>query len=118
MPMAHLKCLACKTRLQSTESPADPIGDLCPVCGSLLEPVGDLGEIVRYRVIESPDSSSHSGASRAGRLIAGRVGEILARRELKHRPRARLGTESRDAHPVSPHVQAAGWCARARATKL
>jgi hypothetical protein len=62
--MAHLKCLACKTRLQSTESPADPIGDLCPVCGSLLEPVGDLGEIVGYRVIESPVGSSHSGASR------------------------------------------------------
>src|SRR5450755_2945968 len=80
MPMAHLKCLACKTRLYSTESPADPIGDLCPVCGSLLEPLDDLGEIVGYRVIESPDSPSHSGASRAGRLIAGRVGEILARR--------------------------------------
>jgi hypothetical protein len=78
--MPHLKCLACKTRLYSTESPADPIGDLCPVCGSLLEPVGDPGEIVGYRVIESPHSSSPSGASRAGRLIAGRVGEILARR--------------------------------------
>jgi hypothetical protein len=118
MPMAHLKCLACKTRLQSTKSRADPIGELCPVCGSLLEPVGDLREIVGYRVIESPDGSSHSGASRTSQLIAGRVGEILARRELKHRLRAGLGIESRDAHPVSPHVQAAGWCARARATKL
>ena len=83
--MAHLKCLACKTRLQSTESPADPIGDLCPVCGSLLEPVGDLREIVGYRVIETRGGRSRSGASRAGRLIAGRVGEIVARRELKHR---------------------------------
>ena len=116
--MAHLKCLACKTRLQSTESPADPIGDLCPVCGSLMEPLGDVGEIVGYRVIESPDSSSHSGASRAGRLIAGRVGEILARRELKHRLRARLAIEDCDAHPVSPQVQAVGSRARARATKL
>ena len=116
--MAHFKCLACKTRLQSTESPADPIGDLCPVCGSLLEPVGDLGEIVGYRVIESPDSSSHSGASRTGQLIAGRVGEIVARRELKHRLRAGLGIESCDAHPVSPHVQAVGSHTRARATRL
>jgi hypothetical protein len=82
--MAHLRCLACKTGLQSTESPADPIGDLCPVCGSLMEPVGDLGEIVGYRGIETRDGRSHSGASRAGRLIAGRVGEIVARRELKH----------------------------------
>jgi len=80
--MAHLKCLACKTRLHRTESEADSIGDLCPVCGSLLEPVGDLGEIAGYRVIETRGSTSHSGASRAGRMVAGRVGEITARREL------------------------------------
>ena len=116
--MAHLKCLACKTRLQSTEGRADPIGGLCSVCGSLLEPVGDVGDIVGYRVIETRGGMSHSGASRTGRLIVGRVGEILARRELKHRLRAGLGIESRDAHPVSPHVQAVGSRTRARATKL
>ena len=116
--MPHFKCLACKTRLQSTESPADLIGDLCPVCGSLMEPVGDLGEIVGYRVIESPDGSSHSGASRAGWVIVGRAGEILARSEPKHRIRARLGIEGCDAHPVSPHVQAVGSHTRAPATKL
>ena len=44
--MAHFKCLACTTRLYSTDSEADPIGDLCPVCGSLLEPIGELDEIV------------------------------------------------------------------------
>jgi hypothetical protein len=116
--MAHLKCLACRTRLQSRESPADLIGDLCPVCGSLLEPAGDVGEIVGYRVIESPDGSSHSGASRAGRLIAGRVGEIVARRELEHCLRAGFGIEGCDAHPVSPRVQAVGSRARAPAAKL
>jgi hypothetical protein len=116
--MAHLMCLACETRLQSTERPADPIGDLCPVCGSLLEPVGDVGEIVGYRVIETRGGMSHSGASRAGRLIAGRVGEILAGGELKHRLRAGLGIESRDANSVSPQVQAVGSRAAARATKL
>jgi len=42
--MPHFKCLACKPRLHGTEGEADPIGDLCPVCGSLLEPVGDSGE--------------------------------------------------------------------------
>jgi hypothetical protein len=95
-----------QTRLQSTESPADLIGDLCPVCGSLMEPVGDLGEIVGYRVIESPEGTSHGGASRAGRLIAGRVGEILARGELKHRRGAGRGIEGCDALPVSLQVQA------------
>jgi hypothetical protein len=106
MLMPHLKCLACRTRLQSTQSPADLIGDLCPACGSLMEPVGDLGEIVGYRVIESLDSWSDSGESRAGRLIAGRVGEILARGELRHRRGAGLGIEGCDALPVSLQVQA------------
>ena len=50
--MAHFKCLACTTRLYSTESEAEPIGDLCPVCGSLLAPIGSLGEVVAHRVSE------------------------------------------------------------------
>jgi hypothetical protein len=102
--MAHFKCLGCMTRLHRTECQADPIGDLCPVCGSLLEPVGDLGEIVGYRIIETRGSTTHRGASVAGQLIAGRVGEIIARRELKH-ARVRLEIESCDAHCV-PQVQA------------
>jgi hypothetical protein len=102
--MPHFKCLACNTRLHSAESEADPIGDLCTVCGSLLEPVGDLDEI-GYHVVGSPGSASHSGAEGAGQLIAGRVGEIIARRELKH-ARARLEIESCDAHSPSPQVQA------------
>jgi hypothetical protein len=103
--MPHFKCLACKTRRRSTENPADPIGDLCTVCGSLLEPVGDLGEIVGYRVIETRGSTSHRGASGAGRLIAGCVGEIIARREFKH-ARVRLEIERCDAGSVSPQFQA------------
>ncbi len=105
--MAHFKCLGCKTRLRSTECQADLIGDPCPVCGSMLEPVGDLGEIVGYRAIETRGSTSHRGASVAGQLIAGRVGELIARRELKH-ARVGLEIESCDAHSVTPQVQAVG----------
>jgi len=103
--MAHFKCLACKTRLRSPASKVDPIGHLCPICGSLLERVGDLGEIVGYRVIETRGSTSHRGASRAGRVIAGRVGEIIARRELKH-ARVRLEIERCDADSASRQAQA------------
>ena len=46
LPVPCFECPECKTRLHSTASEADPIGDLYPVCGSLLEPVGDSGEIV------------------------------------------------------------------------
>jgi hypothetical protein len=85
---------------------ADPIGDLCPVCGSLLEPVGDVGEIVGYRVIETRVSTAHSTASRAVELIADRVGEIIARREFKH-ARIRPAIKRYDARSVSLQVHAA-----------
>ena len=103
--MPHFKCLACKTRLRSAERQADLIGDLCRVSGSLLEPVGDLGENVGSRVIETRGGTSHRGVSRAGRLIAGRVGEIIARRELNH-ARVRLEIERCDADSVIRQAQA------------
>jgi hypothetical protein len=95
--------------------PGCPIGDLCPVCGSLLEPVGDLAEIVGYRVIETRGSTSHSSASGAGQLIADRVGEIIAQRKLKH-ARVRLEIERFDADSVSPQVQPLALALPARAT--
>ena len=103
--MPHFKCLACETRLHGTESEANPIGDLCPVCGSLLEPVGDLGEIVGYRVIETRRGRSQRGASRAGELIADRVAEIVARRKLKH-ARILPGIERYEPDSASPQFQA------------
>jgi hypothetical protein len=49
--MPHFKCVRCRTRLYSAAAPADLIGDLCPGCGALLEPVGDLAEIVGFQAI-------------------------------------------------------------------
>jgi len=103
--MPHFNCLACKARLRSAERQADLIGHLCPVGGSLLEPVGDLGEIVGSRVIETRGGTSHRGVSRLGRVIAGRVGEIVARRGLKP-ARVRLEIERCDADSVSRQAQA------------
>jgi len=91
--MPHFKCLACKTRLRSTESDADLIGDLCPVCGSLLESVGDLGEIVGYRVIETPPPRSPQPRRRDGHPSSwlstpGAIGANgAARRKFTLRPR-------------------------------
>jgi hypothetical protein len=69
-----------------------------------LEPVGDLGEIVGYRLLETRGSTGGSGASGAGQLIADRVGEIVAQRELKH-ARGRREIERCDADSVNPQVQ-------------
>ena len=52
--MPHFKCLAVQHAPPQRESEADPIGDLCTVRGSLLEPVADFGEIVGYRVAGAP----------------------------------------------------------------
>lgn len=50
--MPHFKCVGCKTRLYSAAARADLVGDVCPGCGSQLEPVGELAEIVGFRSIE------------------------------------------------------------------
>lgn len=51
--MVHFKCLVCTMRLCSTDSEAVPIGDLCAVCGSLLEPIGELDGIVAVQAVRS-----------------------------------------------------------------
>jgi hypothetical protein len=48
--MPHLKCTACKTRVHSPHCPVGGVGELCPSCGSLLEPAGSLDELVGFRV--------------------------------------------------------------------
>jgi hypothetical protein len=103
--MPHLKSVECRTRLHSIESEADPIGDLCPGCGSLLEPVGELREIGGYRVVGSRGGAWHGGASWTGQLIAARVGEIMARRG-RGRTRVRREMGGRDARSLSPQVPA------------
>ena len=79
--MPHFKCVACKARLYSAAGPDDLVGDLCPGCGSLLEPVGELAEIVGFRSIKSRDGAAENSPRGTHRRIAGRVDDFFARRE-------------------------------------
>jgi hypothetical protein len=54
--MPHFKCVGCKSRLYSAAAPADLVGDLCPACGSVLQPVGALAELVGFKSIGSFNS--------------------------------------------------------------
>jgi hypothetical protein len=63
--MPHFKCVACRARLYSAAGPDDVVGEICPGCGSLFEPVDDLAEIVGFRAIKSRDSA----ADDAGRWL-------------------------------------------------
>lgn len=49
--MPHSKCVACRTRLYTSGASAESVGELCPGCGSLMEPVGTLVEVVGFRQI-------------------------------------------------------------------
>jgi hypothetical protein len=79
--MPHFKCVACKTRLYSAAGPDDLVGDLCPGCGSLLEPVGELAEIVGFRAIKPRDSAAEDIPPGTHQRIADRVDDFFARRE-------------------------------------
>jgi hypothetical protein len=79
--MPYFKCAPCKTRLYSAAGAADLVGDLCPGCGSLLEPVGEFAEVVGFRSIRSGDSAADGGASNTHQRIADRFGGFVARRE-------------------------------------
>ena len=79
--MPHFKCVACKMRLYSVATPADLVGDLCPGCGSLLEPVGALAEIVGFQSIRPRDGAADGSPPRGHQSIAGRVDALFARRE-------------------------------------
>ena len=79
--MPHYKCVACKARLHSAGRPTDLVGDLCPGCGSLLEPVGELAEIVGFRSITSRVRTSDGDAPGTHQRLADNVGEFVALRE-------------------------------------
>ena len=78
--MAHYKCGACRARLQVSGQPAELVGDLCPECGSLLEPVVDLTELIGLRSIQSVDSAADPVRSVSHQRIADSVDGFLARR--------------------------------------
>jgi hypothetical protein len=49
--MTYFKCTSCKAHLYSLASPDSLARDRCPGCGTLLEPVGELVEVVGYHSI-------------------------------------------------------------------
>ncbi len=106
---------ACETRLNSTESQADPIGDPCPVFGASLEPVGELREIFGCRAIETPRGASRGGASGASQRIADRSGQIVV---YAGSSTSESGSKSKaaNAHSLGPQVQPSALALPAPAT--
>jgi len=75
--MPHFKCVPCKARVYRATGGDDLVGGRCPGCGSLLEPVGELGEIVGFRSIDSRGDAAPDTHQR----IVDQVEDLFARRE-------------------------------------
>ena len=105
--MPHFKCVACRTRLYSAAGPDDLVGDLCPGCGSLLEPVGELAEIVGFRSIKDRDCAADDSSPGTHQRIAGRVDDFFARREaILAQARLDAGRSVDDGGSFSPEAVA------------
>jgi hypothetical protein len=78
--LPHYKCSTCRVRLHLTEGPAEQVGDLCPRCGSLLEPVAEASELIGLQPLTSVDSARDPVLSPAHTRIADTVDGFLARR--------------------------------------
>jgi hypothetical protein len=72
--MLHFKCVECRLRLASSVAPDDGVGEPCPGCGSSLEPVVRLAEIMGFQAIRSsrPVDIARDGRRR----LATRVREV------------------------------------------
>jgi hypothetical protein len=81
-PMPHLKCEPCRSRLYRAGS-GDQDGDLCPACGSLLEPVDELAQVVGFRLITSVDATDGT-ASGPHQRIADRLADMIVRRQAAY----------------------------------
>jgi hypothetical protein len=57
------------------------VGDLCPECGSLLEPVGELSEVVGFRAITRRDGMALGEEPATRERIADSLDDFLDRRQ-------------------------------------
>jgi hypothetical protein len=69
--MPDFKCVACRIRTRHIGDTPHSAGDPCPGCGSPLEPVGELAEVVGFRSVTTADSLIDSDEP---------VGDFTARR--------------------------------------
>jgi hypothetical protein len=58
--MPHYKCVTCTTRLVTGGRPGS-----CEGCGSVLEPVGALSEVVGYRLVQPRDERFEAAVAMA-----------------------------------------------------
>jgi hypothetical protein len=75
--MRDFQCVACRIRTRRARDGADVAGDVCPGCGSPLEPVGELADIVGFRSVTTDGRVDNTAP----------VGDFIARRNAAYAQR-------------------------------
>jgi hypothetical protein len=78
--MPHCMCAACRIRCQTEGNPADVVGDLCPYCGSVLEPIADLSVAIGFRLISLADEATGANVTADRPAEIDRGDQFVARR--------------------------------------
>lgn len=79
--MPHFKCVPCRARFSAGDR-AELVHEVCPECGYLLEPVGDLTEVVGFRMTEPERWDDPAGLSRDAVALAAALLPPAAGNEL------------------------------------
>ena len=67
--MYHLKCDVCRIRVRGQQRQPGGVGELCPGCGSLLEPVQRLSELLGLQERKWEDSDALAADPDASRWL-------------------------------------------------
>ena len=78
--MPHYKCDHCRTRLRVSGTSVGSAADFCPECGSLLEPVTELTQLIGLRSIAPRDAGAATDGSEPHERIADLLDTFAARR--------------------------------------
>jgi hypothetical protein len=78
--MAHFKCLHCRSRvwLEGAQT-----ADLCPGCGSELEPVAELSELVGLRALRTRPHGTHRDSPDRFDRISLQIREAIAKHDAE-----------------------------------
>jgi hypothetical protein len=68
--MSQLKCAACRIRVRRAAGSRDPVGDVCPECGTALEPVGAPAEVMGFRLVDDDGSAPATDRLLAAEAVA------------------------------------------------
>lgn len=85
--MTHFKCLHCRSRVWRDASASGSPEDLCPGCGSELESVTDLSELVGLRALRGPPRLTQRDATDRSERISRQIRETIASHDAERQRR-------------------------------